>query len=211
MAVFARPSHERQLLTLRYLQVIIGLGYIVAIAATNADTGKWSYESIELATAFGGKQPTKSPLTTQTPTAATLTVANFFVHLTPFDPPIRRAPVPGRFKRTLRLLVRVFIDLTIAILWCLAFAASFLTKKVNFQKLFAQPPYKAFIPAVVFTLIDCGLFLGSAIVVVAGYRSTPRRNTTAYRAAHPVAVAPSNANDEIELGGSGTFGATIVR
>lgn len=66
MAVFARPSHERQLLTLRYLQVIIGLGYIVAIAATNADTGKWSYESIELATAFGGKQPTKSPLTTQT-------------------------------------------------------------------------------------------------------------------------------------------------
>ncbi|CAL8581047.1 hypothetical protein XPA_006753 [Xanthoria parietina] len=136
-----RQGRDRQLLVVRILQLLFNVAYIVTIAMTSADSGRWTYESIEIATKLGA-------------TAATLTFVNFAVYLTRFDPVIHRAAGPGRIKRLACLVIRIIIDLFIGALWCAAFAASFHRKTTNFQKLFASPPYKTWAPAVVFTLIE---------------------------------------------------------
>lgn len=153
-----RRGRDRQLLVVRILQLLFNVVYIVTIAMTSADSGRWTYESIEIATKLGGKA--KFPLSryrasnVDTATAATLTFVNFAVYLTRFDPIIHRAAGPGRIKRLACLVIRIIIDLFIGALWCAAFAASFHRKTTNFQKLFASPPYKTWAPAVVFTLIE---------------------------------------------------------
>ncbi|KAL8774229.1 MAG: hypothetical protein Q9209_000980 [Squamulea sp. 1 TL-2023] len=192
-----RPKLERRLLIIRILQLLINVAYVVTIGLTSTDSGCWTYGSIEMAAALGA-------------TAATLTLVNFAIYLTRLDPIIRPAVGPGRIRRLLRLLVRVFIDLLIATLWCLAFAASFHRKTVNFQKLFAAPPYKTWAPAVVFSLIQCGLLLGSAFMIVANYCSLPPRHATT-RLMDSDDIGPSNTDDAVELEQSVTFGASIVR
>ncbi|KAI4208453.1 MAG: hypothetical protein LQ349_009707 [Xanthoria aureola] len=184
---------------------------------TSADSGRWTYESIEIATKLGGKA--KFPLSrcrasnVDTATAATLTFVNFAVYSTRFDPIIHRAAGPGRIKRLACLVIRIIIDLFIGALWCAAFAASFHRKTTNFQKLFASPPYKTWAPAVVFTLIECGLLFASAFIILARYRSMPPPHA-ATGLTDGGDFDPSNTGDTIELvdrDAGGTFGASIIR
>ncbi|KAL8727889.1 MAG: hypothetical protein Q9166_005766 [cf. Caloplaca sp. 2 TL-2023] len=191
------PPIERNLLVLRILQLIINIGYVIAIAVTSADTGNWTYNSIEVAAALGA-------------TAAALTFANFFFYLTRFDPVLRPVLGSGKLKRILQLVARLTIDLSIAAIWGLAFGMSFHRKTVNFQKLFAPPPLKTWIPAVVLTLIETGLLLGSAFLVLAGYRLPPARDA-ANQSTDSGNIDPSISGETIELAEGGSFGATIVR
>ncbi|CAL8581046.1 hypothetical protein XPA_006753 [Xanthoria parietina] len=195
-----RQGRDRQLLVVRILQLLFNVAYIVTIAMTSADSGRWTYESIEIATKLGA-------------TAATLTFVNFAVYLTRFDPVIHRAAGPGRIKRLACLVIRIIIDLFIGALWCAAFAASFHRKTTNFQKLFASPPYKTWAPAVVFTLIECGLLFASAFIILARYRSMPPPHA-ATGITGGGDFDPSNTGDTIELvdrDAGGTFGASIIR
>ncbi|KAI4253381.1 MAG: hypothetical protein L6R42_007608, partial [Xanthoria sp. 1 TBL-2021] len=146
-------------------------------------------------------------------TAATLTFVNFAVYLTRFDPIIHPAIGPGRIKRLLHLLIRIIVDLFIGALWCASFAASFHRKTTNFQKLFAPPPFKTWTPAVIFTVLECGLLFASAFIILARYRSLPPQHA-ATRITDGGDFDPSNTGDAIELidrGTGGTFGASIIR
>ncbi|KAI4281557.1 MAG: hypothetical protein L6R38_003604 [Xanthoria sp. 2 TBL-2021] len=195
-----RPGWDRQLLLIRILQLLTNVAYVVTIAITSADSGRWTYESIEMAAALGA-------------TAATLTFVNFAIYLTRFDPIIHPAIGPGRIKRLLHLLIRIIVDLFIGALWCAAFAASFHRKTTNFQKLFAPPPFKTWTPAVIFTVLECGLLFASAFILLARYRSLPPQHA-ATRIADGGDFDPSNTGDAIELMESGTgvtFGASIIR
>lgn len=153
-----RPGWDRQLLLIRILQLLTNVAYVVTIAITSADSGRWTYESIEMAAALGGKAmvPISRCRSSDivTATAATLTFVNFAIYLTRFDPIIHPAIGPGRIKRLLHLLIRIIVDLFIGALWCAAFAASFHRKTTNFQKLFAPPPFKTWTPAVIFTVLE---------------------------------------------------------
>ncbi|KAL8909855.1 MAG: hypothetical protein Q9171_004842 [Xanthocarpia ochracea] len=210
------PTGSKALLLLcvRIGQVLINIAYVITIGLTSADSGRWTYKSIELAAALGA-------------TAATLTFVNFFVYLTRLDPNIRPVAGYGSIKRILRLVVRISIDVSIATLWGLAFIASFHRKSINFQKLFALPPYKTWAPAVVFTLIEwwvrpatfrkavltcssSGLLLASAFIVLANYRSLPPKHATT-RLIDTGSIDPSDTGDAVELVQGGTFGASIVR
>ncbi|KAL8805046.1 MAG: hypothetical protein Q9200_005588 [Gallowayella weberi] len=145
--LLSRPKPERQLLILRSLQITIGITYIILIAATSANTGRWTYDSIATSATLGDHPPIA--------TAATLTLLNFAVYLTRFDLPLRPAAAgSGRLKRISHLVLRIVVDLMIATLWGAAFAMSFRRKMVNFQNLFAKPPYGTWVPAVVFTLVE---------------------------------------------------------
>ncbi|KAL8925645.1 MAG: hypothetical protein Q9172_002149 [Xanthocarpia lactea] len=210
------PTRSKALLlhVVRVGQVLINIAYVVTIGLTSADSGCWTYKSIELAAALGAA-------------AATLTFVNFFVYLTRLDPIIRPVAGYGSIQRILRLVVRISIDLSIATVWGLAFIASFHRKSINFQKLFALPPYKTWAPAVVFTLIEwwvrpatsfkavltpsgSGLLLASAFIVLANYRSLPPQHATT-RLIDIGRNDPSNSSDAVELVQGGTFGASIVR
>ena len=153
-----RLSRDRQLLVVRILQLLINVGYVVTIGITSGDSGRWTYGSIEMAAALGGKFMTplsRCRSSNAIPaTAATLTFVNFAFYLTRFDPIIHPTVGSGRIKRLLRLIIRIIIELFIGALWCSAFAASFHRKTTNFQKLFAPPPYKTWTPAVTFTLLE---------------------------------------------------------
>ncbi|KAL9623038.1 MAG: hypothetical protein Q9204_007981 [Flavoplaca sp. TL-2023a] len=212
-----RPSRTRQLLAVRILQLLINVGYVSTIGITSGDSGRWTYESIEMAAALGGRvilpKLTCQSSDTDTATAATLTLINFAFYLTRFDPIIHPVVGPGRIKQLLRLLVRIVIDLFIGALWCSAFAASFHRKTINFQKLFAPPPYKTWTPAVIFTLIECGLLFASASIILAEYYSSPPQHTPA-RILEGGGYSYSNNEVPIELterGNGSTFGASIIR
>ncbi|KAL8894290.1 MAG: hypothetical protein Q9192_004442 [Flavoplaca navasiana] len=195
-----RPSRTRQLLAVRILQLLINVGYVLTIGITSGDSGRWTYESIEMAAALGA-------------TAATLTLINFAFYLTRFDPIIHPVVGPGRIKQLLRLLIRIVIDLFIGALWCSAFAASFHRKTINFQKLFAPPPYKTWTPAVIFTVTECGLLFASASIILAEYYRSPPQHIPA-RIVEGGGYSHSNNEVPIELverGTGRTFGASIIR
>ncbi|KAL8670878.1 MAG: hypothetical protein Q9168_004609 [Polycauliona sp. 1 TL-2023] len=195
-----RLSWDRQLLVIRILQVAINVAYIVTIAITSADSGRWTYDSIEMAAALGAA-------------AASFTLVNFAFYLTRFDPSIQPASGSGRIKHLLHLSSRIIIDLLIGALWCAAFASSFHRKTTNYQKLFAPPPYKTWTPAVVFTFVECCLLFASAFIILARYRSQPSQRA-APRLLERGDFEPSDYGDTLELadrGGGATFGASIIR
>ena len=51
------PTGSKALLLLfvRIGQVLINIAYVVTIGLTSADSGRWTYKSIELAAALGGE------------------------------------------------------------------------------------------------------------------------------------------------------------
>ncbi|KAL8788574.1 MAG: hypothetical protein Q9213_001647 [Squamulea squamosa] len=57
----SRPKLERRLLIVRILQLLIDVAYVVTIGLTSADSGRWTYGSIEAAAALGGKQMIPTP------------------------------------------------------------------------------------------------------------------------------------------------------
>ncbi|KAL8941003.1 MAG: hypothetical protein Q9211_002008 [Gyalolechia sp. 1 TL-2023] len=80
-------------------------------------------------------------------------------------------------KRVLSLLLRIFIDFVIFIVWLLAFFRSLFPKKTNFQNLFAPPPYKTWATGVVAAFIELMLFAASDFMILVCYRMAPGRAT----------------------------------
>ncbi|KAL8700394.1 MAG: hypothetical protein Q9201_005470 [Fulgogasparrea decipioides] len=147
----ASVNTEFKLLYIRILQTLLLFPYLVFIALTTIDSGRWTYSSIRVPIVLGS-------------TAAALT---FMIALAAIFHLDSRAPTP-----LIHFIVGFSMHLSVAILWGLAFLTSLLPKQIDPGNANTTPPYRSWVAGVVVAAVE------STLIILAAYRTaTPRTRT----------------------------------
>ncbi|KAL8903178.1 MAG: hypothetical protein Q9207_004100 [Kuettlingeria erythrocarpa] len=142
------PLPEAGALIVRLLQFICSFGWIFCAAIANANTGRWSFDSIKLTVVIGS-------IDTAITWLLTIGYGVFFRNLL-YDLPHYR-----QFSRVLLLTAAIITDSVAGSGWAMACVAALLPKRTDYGSLLVAPPKTVWYAGAVFAFVECCLFVCS--------------------------------------------------
>lgn len=165
VAMASISRSDRIFIILRAVQLFSAMAYLICIAVATENLGQWSYASIKPAVGLGSKFLSVSLvvrmwLISSLPvTGAVLTCLAAAIYAIMYPVILHPPTFHGPFRSLVHLLLRVFVDFIIALLWLSTFLVSHLPKETNLDNLFALPPVKIWTASVVIALIESYVIL----------------------------------------------------
>ncbi|KAI4192626.1 MAG: hypothetical protein LQ346_004224 [Caloplaca aetnensis] len=142
------PSPEATALIVRLLQFICSFGWVFCAYIADANTGRWSFESVKATVVIGA-------IDTAITWLVTIGYGVFFREWL-YDLPDYR-----QFKRVLMLMAAIIVDALIGSGWAITCVAALLPKRTDYGSLLVAPPKTVWYAGAVFAFIECCLFVWS--------------------------------------------------